>query len=209
MKTVSISAKARSESGKGPNRRLRAQGLVPAVLYGMKADCVNLALNEHDFLKATSKLGDETAMFKIDAKEAGVDNQMTVIRELQRDPLSERIVHIDLYRIDPTKPIDVEVSVHSTGLAVGVRAGGVLEQATRSILVNCLPADVPPHIIVDVTNMEINSSIHVGDLQLAEGITVLTPETESLFSVIVPRIAEEGTEGVEGGEEAETEGEEK
>ena len=193
MKKIPISARSRGETGKGPNRRLRAEGFVPAILYGLDQTAVCLALNEHDFLKSTAKLGDEIAMYDLRAENAGVTSQLAVLREAQRDPVTERLVHMDFMRVDVTKPIDVDVAVHGKGLAEGVHAGGILEQMLRTIHIRCLPDLVPASVEVDVSELEIGQSIHVSDLDLDERIQVLSSESEAVFSVMTSRITDEPT----------------
>jgi large subunit ribosomal protein L25 len=194
MEKIALKAQARREVGKNFCSRLRASGSIPAVLYGTGGDPVMLTLNTHDFQKSTAKLSGEMVMFSVSAQDLGIENQLTVIRELQRDPVTERIVHIDLMRVDLAKPIEVVVSVHSTGSPIGVRDGGVLEQITRNVHMRCLPDLVPPHITADVSGLGVNQAIHVSDLGLSDKIEVLSPATDVVFHVIVPRKVEEAEE---------------
>ncbi len=205
MQRIPIAAQLRKGTGKGPNRRTRAKGLIPSVLYGQNTETVNLAVNEHDFLKAVVKLGGELAMFNLTAEDAGVKEQLVVIREAQRDPVTERIVHLDFLRVDLNKPIDVHLAVHRMGSAVGVREGGVLEQVQRTVHLRCLPDQVPAKFEIDVTNLAIGDAIHVGDLELDEGVQMLSPENFVLFHVVIPRIHEEEEEEEAVGEEVEGE----
>jgi len=207
MKTISLSAGSRKETGKGPNRRLRQKGLIPAILYGQSAEPVLLSVEDREFHHAVAKLGDEMVMFKINAGDAGVSDQLAVIREVQRDPVSDRIIHLDMMRVDVTKPIEVEVAVHHTGAAPGVRDGGILEQVLRTIHLRCLPALVPSHIDVDVSGLNVNQALHVGDLKLAEGIEILSLAHEVIIHVVPPRKVEEVAVAapVEGEEAAEPE----
>ena len=207
MKTISLSADSRRETGKGPNRRLRQKGLIPAVLYGQSAEPVLLSVEDREFHHAVAKLGDEIVMFKINAGDAGVSDQLAVIREVQRDPVTDRIVHLDMMRIDMRKPIDVEVAVHHAGAAPGVRDGGVLEQVLRTIHLRCLPTLVPSHIEVDVSGLHVNEALHVSDLKLGEGIEILSLAHEVIIHVVPPRKIEEVAVAapVEGEEAAEPE----
>src|ERR1035437_8687077 len=133
MQKIAINAQTRRGTGKGPNRRLRAEGLVPAVLYGQGTQPLNLALNERDFLRSISKVGDELVMYNLTAQEAGLQAQLAMIRETQLDPVTERLVHIDFMCVDVNKAVDVHVAVHGHSVPVGVRDGGVLDQVLRTI----------------------------------------------------------------------------
>jgi large subunit ribosomal protein L25 len=191
MKTISLSANARQGTGKGPNRRLRRDSQIPAVLYGQGADPILLSFGAREFQHAVSKLGDEMVMFKINATGVDVTDQLAVIREAQRDPLTDRVTHIDMMRIDVKKPIDVEVAVHGVGAAPGVRDGGVLEQVLRTVHLRCLPTLVPSHIDADVSNLLVNQALHVSDLQIGEGIEVLSPAHDVVLHVVPPRKMDE------------------
>ncbi len=180
MKKIPISVESRSNTGKGPNRRLRVAGDIPAVLYGQGAEAANLAINEQEFKKATAKLGDEMVMFDL-------NGQLALLREVQRHPVTSRITHMDFMRLDVTKPIDAHVSVHGVGTAVGVRKGGVLEQVHRTLHLRCLPDRIPAQIELDCAPLDINQAIHVSDMQLGEGIEILTPAHDVIFHVVVTR----------------------
>lgn len=207
MRRIQISAESRSGTGKGPNRRLRASGFVPAVLYGQGGEVLSLSLNEHDFLKATAKLGDELVMFEMTAPSAGIESQLSMVREAQRDPVTERLVHLDFIRIDMNTPIDVFVAVHEQGLALGVREGGHVEHVMRTVHLRCLPDIVPSHLEMDITELAIGDSLHVSDIDLGEDIEMLSPATDVLLHIVAARLEEEPTE-VEGEVEGEGEGEE-
>ncbi|NQU42692.1 50S ribosomal protein L25 [bacterium] len=197
MKTILLSAQSRSQTGKGPNRRLRQLKKIPAILYGLGTQPVNLTLDDHTFHRAVDKIGDEMVMFEIHSDAPGVEHQLAVLREVQRDPVTDRIVHLDMMRIDMNKPIEVDVAVHGKGAPVGVKNGGILEQATRVLNLRCLPNQVPSFIEVEIQNLGVNESIHVRDIVLAEGVELLSSSDDVLFSVIPPRIEEEVAEGEE------------
>jgi large subunit ribosomal protein L25 len=180
MKKIPISVESRSNTGKGPNRRLRVTGAIPAVLYGQGAEAANLAINEQEFKKATAKLGDEMVMFDL-------NGQLALLREVQRHPVTSRITHMDFMRLDVTKPIDAHVSVHGVGTPVGVRKGGVLEQVNRTLHLRCLPDRIPAQIEVDCAVLDINQAVHVSDIPLGEGIEILTPAHDVVFHVVVTR----------------------
>ena len=208
MQTIKLDAQSRQGTGKGPNRSLRASGQIPAVLYGQEAETVNLAVNGHNFQNLVTKVADELVMFDLTVEKTDIRSQLMMIREIQRDPVTERLVHIDFIRVDLKKPIDVHVAVHGHGSPVGVREGGVLEQINRTVHLRCLPDLIPSEFDLDVEELAIGDAIHVSDLEVAEGIQILSPEDFVLFHVIIPRQVEEEEPEVEEGEEL-AEGEEK
>lgn len=210
MKRIPLNAQTRSGVGAGINRRLRAKGKIPAILYGLKSEPIMFTLDRHEFTIATSKVGDEMVMYDLSVLEAGVKNQLSMIREVQLDPVTERITHIDMLRVDATKPIDVEIAVHAEGTAAGVREGGSLEHVMRTVHLRCLIDDIPDHISIDVSPLALGQAFHVSDLQLNERISILSNPKDVLFLVAVPRKEEVTTaaaaaegEGAaaEGGEE--------
>ena len=180
MDTLNVSD--RSETGKGPNRRLRANGQVPAVIYGSEQEPQMVALNFRELEKALSKANAETNLFNL-AGDAVKGNNTVVIREIQRDPLTRRYLHVDLFRVRMDQEAEFEVPVHTVGTPVGVREGGLLETHLRSVIVRCLPANLPEEIKADIAGLQINQTFHVSDLQLPEKVSLVTEGTETLFAV--------------------------
>jgi large subunit ribosomal protein L25 len=198
MKRISISAQLRNEKGNGPNRRLRQGGQFPAILYGQGVTPVMLSIDNHTFLKATAKLGDAIVMYDIAIEGGNMGVVPTVIRDIMRDPVTERIVHIDLMRVDLTKAIDMVIAVHGHGVPAGIAEGGQLEYGERSLQIRCLPTSVPEHLDVDIAGMKLGATIHAGDLALPEGVELISGAQELLFAVHIPRaVAEEKTEATE------------
>ena len=186
MEIDTLTVSPRSETGKGPNRRLRATGNIPAVVYGTGKEPVMVTLNYRELDKALSKPNAETNLFNLQGDVIG-DNVTTVLREIQRDPLTRRYLHIDLLRVRMDQEAEFEVPIRTAGTPVGVREGGVMETHLRSILVRCLPADLPEEIIVDIAGVQINQSFHVKDVQLGDKLSLVTDPEETLFAVHAPR----------------------
>lgn len=207
MKTVPLTMHARQETGKNENGRLRRAEMIPAILYGLGEQNRMLAISDHDFHKATDAIGNEMVMYAITDKESQLDKQLAVIRAVQRDPVTGRILHIDFMRVDRKKSLDVEVTVHPQGTPEGTRDGGVLEYGIRAVQIRCLPDDVPSHLDADISGLNVGDSFYVSDLPTLENVEFLTSETEMLFHVAVPRMVDEELEeeGEEGDEAAEPE----
>jgi large subunit ribosomal protein L25 len=192
MKRFDITIADRQDIGKGANRRLRTSGQIPAVVYGTGNATRKVALNYRDFERLIATPGGETGLLdmKGDADGGGV----AIIREIQRDPVTRRFLHVDLYAISMDQENEFEVAVHGVGIPVGVREGGLLETHVRTVTVRCLPADIPNVFNVDLTTLRGNQSIHVSDLQLPEKVSMVTDGAEVLFTVVQLRAEKAATE---------------
>lgn len=205
MERVAIKIEPRSGTGKGPNRRLRAQGKIPAVIYGPGIEPQKVALDAHDFGVVLQNAG-TSAMFALVSKngESG-EERLAVIREIQRDPVTRRILHVDLYQVRMDVESDFEVPVHHVGIPIGVREGGILETHRHVVEVRCTPAVLPKSIEADLSNLKINHAFHAGDLKLPEGVKLITDPEEVLFSILPPKDYVEPTPSAEGEEPAQPE----
>ncbi|HUT26015.1 MAG TPA: 50S ribosomal protein L25 [Sumerlaeia bacterium] len=201
MERTSLHAKIRTGSGKGANRRHRASGQIPAVLYGQGKTPTMLLVDEQGFRRATAKMGDEMVLFDLAVDGADIQRQIAVIREAQRDPVTERVIHLDFLRVDMARPLDIDIAVHEKGVPVGLEDGGVLEQVVRVVRLRCLPDRIPSHLEVDVSGLRVNDAIHVGELAFEEGLEILSPPSDVVFHVIPPRKVEEVKEEAAAGAE--------
>lgn len=187
MSVIALSGKRRETLGKGGARKARAAGEIPGVLYGHGETPIPVAVNERDFQVAVRhhKGGNAIVNLAVQGSE-----YTALIRDVQYDPISHHVLHLDFQHISLTETIEVEVPVHLVGLAVGVKdGGGILEHITRQIEVRCLPTTIPASIDVDVSMLNIGESIHVRDLKL-EGVTVLSDGDVTLATVVSPAVEE-------------------
>ena len=215
MGEFALGVELREGRGKGVARKLRAVGRIPGICYRPNAESVAVSLdpNELDRLIRTASSGINTL---IDLKVAGggdFDGRQVLIKELQRDPISGNYLHADLYAVDLKQTIHISIPVQLKGVPIGVTlGGGILDHATRELDVECLPDAIPEELAVDVSELEVGDSLHVRDIQVLEGVEILTDPDVSIVSVVAPAVveeeapAEEEEEGVEG-EEAAPEGE--
>ncbi|NMA43513.1 MAG: 50S ribosomal protein L25 [Oligosphaeraceae bacterium] len=193
-----ISVQPRQAFGSANSRRLRRGGSVPAVLYGAGEPNLNLSM---DYDSAEKLFGHSGVVeLKID----GQGKRSAITKEIANHPISGKILHVDFLAVKADEPVILPVPVISEGTAVGEKSGGQLEQILREIEVECLPANVPDAIRVDVSALELDESLLIADLQLGEGVTAVGDPEQTVFQVRMSRVAdvdEESEEEAEGGEE--------
>ena len=194
MASASLSAEVRNDRGKGVARKLRAAGRVPGVVYGHGREPQSLSLVARDLDKLLSHIAAGSTVIELTLGKA---TTKTLIREIQRHPFKKQILHIDFMELVAGEKVIVDIPLVFVGIPEGVRlSGALLEQIVHSIEVNVDPANIPNHIDVDVTNLAMGHSLHVRDLQLPEGLEVLTDEDTTICAVIAPRaVVEEKPEG--------------
>lgn len=203
---VQLKAERREGAGKGVARKLRATGRVPAVLYGPALDPVSLSVEAKHLWHALHT--DAGANVLINLAVDG-DEFLTMPREVQRDILRGTLLHVDFLQIRKDVAIQVDVPIHLVGESKGVKEGGVVEHHLWELRVECLPTDVPESIEADISALEIGDSLQVSVLKVPQDVTVLTPEEETIVSVVPPPVLEVPEEEVPEEEAAEVaEGEE-
>ena len=190
MEITELAAQVRKEHKKGPARRLRQQGFVPAIFYGRSSENILLTVNNKELIKLHKDKKDHS-FIKLIIDDGGKKKieKLSLIKELQVQPLTGKFYHADFYEVDMEHKLTFEVSLRFTGKAVGVENGGELQHIKREVKVSCLPANLPDHIDVDVSALNIGDSIKVKELTLAEGITVLDLPDAAVAAVAVIKIA--------------------
>lgn len=191
MQQVELKAQPRAEAGRNKVKHLRRQGLVPGVVYGAHRKAEAIQLRELDLTNLIHKAHSENVLvqLKLDDKGSG---RLALLQDVQHDPITRRIVHVDFHEIHADETFTVDVPVQALGEPVGVRvAGGVLEYVMRELRVRCLPKDLPERICVDVTNLEIGQNIHVGDIKAPEGVELLDDKDAAVLAVVAPTVEEE------------------
>ena len=189
MERLSLEISARDGRGKSATRKLRAQGRVPGIVYG--AGIQPTAVTAESLALARVARGGANALVDLVGVKA-IEGKPVLLKELQRDPVSRRHVHFDLYAVDLTARLDLEVPLHFVGTPKGVALdGGVLEPLMRTLEVSCMPLAIPESISVDVSNLAIGDAIHVRDVQLPPDVVVKTDADTTVVHVIAPRLEEE------------------
>jgi large subunit ribosomal protein L25 len=187
MDNVRLSVEERRESGKGPARRLRAKGKVPAIVYGHKTKPASIAVDVHDFDTALEKAG-RNALFDLKIVGTGGDvaTRTAVLKERQVRPIDGSLVHLDFLEILMDELIEVAVAIEYEGEPVGLDQGGLFQAATRELRVSCLPGNIPSVLKVDVSGLELGHSIHLGDIKLPDGVSLAQDAAVALASVVAP-----------------------
>jgi large subunit ribosomal protein L25 len=183
MAEIVLNAGNRTERGKNAARRLRRQGLVPAVVYGGKGDAVAVAVDPKVLLKVLRSEAGRNTILKLDLGSAGVTS--AILKSWQVDPVKENFLHADFYRIAMDVAIRVTVPIAVKGEARGVKVdAGILELIMRQIEVECLPGDIPERIEVDVTDLGLHGALRVSDLPITGKIKVLEDADQVVVHVI-------------------------
>lgn len=200
MASANLSATARTGAGKGAARALRREGRVPAIVYGhaREAQSLSVPTRELERLLDSIAAGSTVVELNIDGKPS-----RTLIREIQRHPFRKQILHIDFQELVAGEKITVSIPLVLTGISEGVRLeGGILEQIMREIEVEVDPSNIPNHIDVDVSNLKVGHSIHVNELTIPAGVTVLDDPEAAIALVQVARASVETVAVPEEGAEA-------
>ena len=189
---VDLQAKLREERGKNAARRLRASGMLPAVLYG-DGDGVSTALAVPDrVVDYTLQHMGDNALYDIDL---GAGGSTARIVDVQRDPVSGRLLHVDFAPVDMQQRIEVTVPLHIVGEAPGTEEGGVLQQVAYEVQIETLPGDIPQELTLDVSSLGMNENLTLADLRLPDGITLVSDPEEVAAIVTAPtEITEEDLE---------------
>ena len=190
IKNTELKALDRTDTGKGAAIKLRAEGRIPAVVYGkdMESRALSLDLQETEYL--FQRIAVENTILNLSI-EGEPEPMQTLIREIQSHPHKPGLLHVDFLRIQKGVAVEVAIPVSLEGVPVGVReSGGILEQIINELRVKCIPSKIPEMFSLDVTGLGIGDSLHVSDLELEEGVDILAETDRTICSVQVPKILE-------------------
>jgi large subunit ribosomal protein L25 len=220
MERHSIEVETRTETGKGAARKIRRNGQIPGVVYGRGNEPKSIKVNPQDI----EKILFSNAIIDLSFAEEDSGETTVIIKDFQRDVIKRNLLHVDFQFISMDEKITVSVPLNLEGTAAGVHEGGVLQQLIRNIEIDALPAEIPSEITLDISELEMGDSLAVSDLELPEGIDLVTDIDEVIVTVVTPTELieeeeeeeeeeflepevigeeEEGEEGEEGEEESE------
>ncbi len=209
MAAIFMEAEPRTESGKGPNRRLRASGRIPGVLYGGDKETIAVSLDPKAIVGIIRSHGGVNTIFELGVK-GGKGKENVMIREYQLEPVGHKLLHADLVRVAMDKELTLDVTIELTGTPIGVKlSGGMLDFVTRAVAVSCLPKDIPETIVADVSGLELGHYLRASDLVLPPGVKLISESNAVIAHCVAPKAEEEpkpaeavAAEGAEGAAEA-------
>jgi large subunit ribosomal protein L25 len=192
MKSVSLNAFPRELSRRSGAKKLRSAGRIPAVIYGRQAPPQNLELQAKEIVDLIHRSASENLLVDLEVKSDSRPKRLALVQEIQHHPSSGGLLHVDFHEVAENEKVTISVPLESTGEPEGVKTGGgVLEHVLFKVKVVGLPKDVPEVITVDVSNLKVGDSIHLGDIPAPPGVEILGDKHISAFSVAVPRSEEE------------------
>lgn len=201
---VNLQATSYDTEKKGDVKRLRRAGKIPAILYGHKEKSRRIYIENRDFRKVLDVLKDEAVTVNLTVNKK---DYLCVIKAVQHNPVTDELLHVDFQHIHKKEKIRATIPIHLVGEAPGIKKGGILDQHLHEVVVKCLPSDIPSHIDVDISKLDLGDTIHLYDVDVSATEFEITTETP-VVSVLVPRaVVAEAKPEVE--EEAVVEGEKK
>jgi large subunit ribosomal protein L25 len=190
MELINLQVQKRENFKKGYARRFRAAGRVPGMIYGHGLENVAVTINTKELQTIIRRHIGRNYILNLAVEGDTKSERWALVRETQKDPVSDELLHIDLYELNRDEPIYLTVPLHFSGNPDGVRAGGVLETIYREIEVKCLPKDIPERIELNIQPLTIGQSLHVSDLNVP-GVQILSDPDQVIVQVIVARAVEE------------------
>lgn len=185
MKKYQLTVTSREGTGRSASRRLRKAEKIPAILYGKHTKPETLAVNAPEFAKLLKDIAGRAALVEL-KREQGA-NALSFLQEIQRDPITDRYLHVDLQEVKENEKMIISVSVRVTGEAYGVKTeGGVLDTATKRLRIRTLPKDLPDFIEINVTDLKMGEAIHVSDIKPIAGVEFLDNPQQAVVLCVAP-----------------------
>jgi large subunit ribosomal protein L25 len=187
MERQTVKAEVRETGKKGILSQLRTKGRVPAVLYGHDFKPLSVSVDTKELGHAIRTAGLNSLLNLDGVAGQGKKPLVVMIKDLQTDAISRRIIHLDFMKVDMKEKLTVSIPIHLTGKAIGLTKGGLVELHRREIEVRCLPGNIPESIVVEISAMDIGDNIHINDLKLPEGVEIPHEQNFTIVSVLLPR----------------------
>ena len=203
MEAIALNALIRKETGKGPARRLRMAGGVPAVFYGPHAEAMPLSVNASDLFKLLKKREENVFIHLVIDDGNKKQEIFSMVKDVQMEPVTRRFYHADFYEISMDRPFTFDVPIHFKGLPAGVASGGELQHVRRELKVSCIPTKLPDFIEVDISGLNIGDHLRVSGVMAIDGLTLLDAGESVIASISAPKTVTVKTETEEPEEPAE------
>jgi large subunit ribosomal protein L25 len=192
MKSVPLKAFPRTQTRRGQVKQLRSNGRVPATIYGRQAKPQNLEISAREISDLIHLRVSENLLVDLAIENDARAKRLALVQEVQHHPIDGKVLHVDFHEVAENEKVTVQVPVETVGEAAGVKnSGGVLEHVLFKLKVRCLPKDLPEQITIDVTSLEINKTIHIGEITAPAGVEIIGNKKLPVVSVTPPRAEEE------------------
>lgn len=186
--SASLKVKDRPDLTKSQKKQMRAEGFVPASVYGKSIDNVSVSVNQRDIFQILKTNPNGVIQLTLPYEK---QNHPVMIQDIQKDPISGDLLHIDFHRIQMDEPVKSTVPIEVVGDAVGVKEGGILQVQSHELEVKCLPDQIPSSLQLDVTELEIGGNMTVADISVPGGVEVLSDDNEVVVTLLAPQKNEE------------------
>lgn len=187
MEIINLNVNLRQK--KENNKSLRKNGSIPAVVYGKHIHPIMISLSSKDFYKTFSQHS-ISSFINLASEEKDVNGRTTIIKEIQKDPVKDNVIHVDFHEVSMDEKIEIEAAIHFIGKPEGVKLGGILEPLMRHITISGFPKDIVDVINLDVASLKIGDIIHARDLKVGEGLEIITDKDAAIVTVAEPAVEE-------------------
>jgi large subunit ribosomal protein L25 len=179
----------RANTGRSASRRLRKVNQIPAILYGKHTSPESLSVDGPEFTRLIKAIAGSAALVELQRKDK--PGALSFLQEIQRDPITDKYLHVDLQEVKSDEKMEIRVRLRLTGESFGVKnQSGVLETPSQYLRIRCFPKDLPPYIEIDVTELKVGETLHIGELKAISGVEFLDDKSQSVVSCVEP-VAEE------------------
>lgn len=199
MANASLTAEPRSTTGKGANRKMRAAGRVPAVVYGRNEDTRMVSVDAHELSRMLASVHIENTI--VDLSIQGEGEVKALVREIQTHAHRDFVLHVDFLQIHAGETLTVAIPIRFTGTAPGVKEGGILQHTLDELEVICLPSAIPEQFEIDISGLNVGDSVHISAIVLPEGVELVDDNDRTICTVLAPTIVKEDEEEEEAEEE--------
>jgi large subunit ribosomal protein L25 len=208
---ATLKATLRDDKGSPESRRLRSEGLLPAVVYGQGMESTSVYINAREFTNALKTEAGSNVILNIELGEK--DKVTALARQIQRHPYKDEFVHVDLIKVDLTQNVEAEVQINYLGIPIGVKEeGGLVQTINNTLRISALPTNIPTSLDIEIAHLNVGENVIASDIELPEGVTLANEDDDSVMVIVtLPRAAVEEEEDLLGegleGEEGEADGE--
>ncbi|WP_028840631.1 50S ribosomal protein L25/general stress protein Ctc [Thermodesulfobacterium hveragerdense] len=192
MRQVSLSAVKRDKTGKECAKKLRKQGLIPAIVYGHNFDPVPISVKANELESILHKYKGETLLFNLEVQNGENQKIQAILKDYQLHPVTDKIIHLDFVAIKEGETVSIDVPLEFVGRPVGLTKGGVIEIFMHDLTVECLPSNIPDKIQVEISNLDLGDVLHVKDIRVPEGVKVLDNPEDTVITIVAEGGEEEG-----------------